>query len=185
MASGEYGDERQRPHYHAIIFGENFFEDRRPSKMSADYFESELLDELWQHQGACVIGDVTFDSANYVAGYTVKKLNGKYGVEAYENMGRIPPFGCMSTKPAIGKRWVEKHLDELVQHDTVIVNGAEQQPPRYYDEYVKKWCPDTYREIKNARVARSRERLANGVAGQSIAGTKTRQNFVARKNSTL
>lgn len=187
MACGEYGDERQRPHYHAILFGEDFQSDREFYKTDngISLYTSETLSDVWQHQGMCVIGDVTFDSANYVAGYTVKKLSGKLAIEQYDDLGRIPPFGAMSKNPAIGKRWIEKYLDEAVQFDTVIVNGAEQMLPRYYDEYLKKWCPQTYKDIKSKRVSDAQHRLEHNVVASPSVKAKVKQNKFLKKSSKI
>lgn len=159
MACGEYGEDNGRPHYHVILYGENFADDRVFFERSGDndLYTSPTLDHLWEYKGLAVIGDVTFDSANYVAGYTVKKLNGKQGAAAYENQGRIPPFGLSSRRPAIGKRWIEDYKSEALQHDSVIVNGHQQMLPRYYDEYIKRCDAGTYYDLKRARMAKNAE----------------------------
>ena len=71
---GEYGDENKRPHYHAIIFGHDFSEDREFFKNSGEskLYVSPSLMELW-HYGWHTIGDVTWQSASYVARYVMKK----------------------------------------------------------------------------------------------------------------
>lgn len=169
IGCGEYGDRNERPHYHALIYGYDF-PDREfleKSKGSGeDLYVSNQLNKLWEFKGKAVIGKVTYDSAAYVAGYTLKKQNGENAKQLYDATGRHPPFGLMSKKPAIGKRWIEKWFDEVVDHDAVYVNGAKQQPPRYYDEYIKKWAPLTFKEIKEGRIKRAQDRLdtAKGVS---------------------
>lgn len=95
---GEYGSSRytMRPHYHAIIFGQNH--------------SRETLAELWQ-KGSCDSGTVTPESARYVAGYinstkTPEQLN-----------GRVPEFSRMSRNPGIGFGCVE-HL--VTFHQTKV-----------------------------------------------------------------
>lgn len=77
---GEYGELNLRPHYHALIF--NFdFKDKIHYKTHKDnkYYVSKELDALWSDPetkeplGYCVIGDLTFESAAYVARYCLKK----------------------------------------------------------------------------------------------------------------
>lgn len=179
MACGEYGEHTERPHYHAIVFGYDFSDDRKYYKNSpsGSLYNSQILSDSWGNKGHCVIGDVTFDSASYVASYTVKKLTGEMGKETYEKLGRLPPFGAMSTKPAIGKRWIEDNLDDVVNHDSVVVRGHEQRPPRYYDEYLKKYNPKKYDKIKSERQRKMKEMqkkniIANPVNTEIIANSK-------------
>lgn len=73
---GEYGERTARPHYHAILF--NF---DPPDKVlwkvvnGHRYYISKSLEEIWG-LGHVVIGEVTFESAAYVARYVMKKING-------------------------------------------------------------------------------------------------------------
>ena len=74
LMCGEYGDKRGRPHFHALIWGTDFFHDRRKFKqMNGGYwlYNSNLLDSYWGH-GHAVISNVTFESASYVGGYCFK-----------------------------------------------------------------------------------------------------------------
>lgn len=114
--SGEYSGLTFRPHYHAILFGA-FFTDRKPWKKSPSghlLYASETLDKIWSH-GDCYIGDVTFESAQYVASYINKKVVGKNAPEYYKRVspdGEFywlkPEFSNMSRKPGIGRSWYEK-----------------------------------------------------------------------------
>lgn len=84
---GEYGDINLRPHYHAIIFGYDF-PDKYPfcDRNGNVIYRSPLLESLWtvprgkplagQSLGYSSIGEVSFASAAYVAGYSQKKLIG-------------------------------------------------------------------------------------------------------------
>ena len=72
---GEYGEKYDRPHYHAILFNTNF-SDRKQLQGHKGLTTSETLSKLWG-KGHSSIGDVTFQSAAYVAGYVQKKINGK------------------------------------------------------------------------------------------------------------
>ena len=137
-----------RPHYHAILFGMDFkdkyhFKDS-PSGMPL--YRSEILEGLWT-KGFSSIGTVTFESAAYVARYTTKKINGELeeeicdqGLRHYERLtddGEIisckSEFTRMSNRPGIGKRWYEHYAEtDIWPHDSVIMNGKEVKPPRYY-----------------------------------------------------
>jgi hypothetical protein len=43
---------------------------------SGDLFTSDMLTKCWG-MGHCLVGDLTFESAAYVARYVVKKINGQ------------------------------------------------------------------------------------------------------------
>lgn len=74
-----------RPHYHACMF--NFdFDDKVPEKRSSSgsvLYRSPTLDSLWG-QGGALIGDLTFESAAYVARYCLKKVTGEAAPAHYE-----------------------------------------------------------------------------------------------------
>lgn len=151
LACGEYGETnpktgvvdggKYRAHFHALLFGFNF-PDRKPCKLlgGAELFNSAILDSTWGH-GACKIGEVTFESAAYVARYAMKKVTGDLAAAAYiiitedgEMIERCPEMLVMSKRPAIGKEWFEKFGKHIYHRDKVIARGKEMQPPRYYDK---------------------------------------------------
>jgi len=73
---GEYGGRTRRPHYHAIVFGENFLDKSRTYKIDKRgnrLWNSDLLDAAWQGRGYGVVAKMTFKSALYVARYSLKK----------------------------------------------------------------------------------------------------------------
>jgi len=85
---GEYGDLGGRPHYHLVLFGANPF----------DAELREYVESRWKH-GFVHIGNFSPSVANYVAGYTVKKMGKR---DDPRLMGRAPEFATMSRRPAIG-----------------------------------------------------------------------------------
>ena len=75
FACGEYGEQFSRPHYHACVFG------WRPCDLellsvrdSISLYKSRFLSDTWG-LGHVTVGDVTFESAAYVARYVLKKVN--------------------------------------------------------------------------------------------------------------
>lgn len=85
FAVGEYGDQTFRPHYHAALFG-----------VGVDDLKS--VQQSWD-KGFVYLGDLTFASAQYVAGYVTKKMTGKDDARLG---GRYPEFARMSLRPGIG-----------------------------------------------------------------------------------
>lgn len=145
---GEYGERTLRPHFHALFFGLHFA-DRyhwRSSSSGFDLFRSTALEALWTH-GYAEIGDVTFESAGYVARYCMKKVTGPGAEDHYkrvdirtgEIVDCVPEFTRMSLKPGIGLDWLRLYRSDVYRGDGnayVVVNGMKCKPPRYYDEYV-------------------------------------------------
>lgn len=140
---GEYGSDRFRPHYHAILF-DVAFADRRVhmrSKAGNITYTSALLSACWG-KGLCNFGAVTFDSAGYVARYCLKKVTGDLAARHYERLDPVtgelyhlePEYATMSNRPAIGQRWFEKYGKEVGIYDGVVSRGKLQRAPRYYDK---------------------------------------------------
>jgi hypothetical protein len=140
-ACGEYGSLNQRPHYHVLLFNCDFpdrvqvGENRRGDK----YYCSRELSGLWD-VGHSMLGEVTFDSAAYVARYIVKKITGDLAGAHYQSVDsdgvvydRLPEFTVMSRRPGIGSGYYEKFGQEVRDHDNVVINGRPVRPPRFYD----------------------------------------------------
>jgi len=152
LACGEYGETTLRPHYHAILFGLDFPDKityKKPRKPGdAGLFRSESLNRIWG-KGMCTIGPVTFETSAYVARYSAKKVTGNAAEEHYR--GRVPEFLRVSTKPAIGLRWIQKYQDETYYSDSVISRGHESKPPRFYDKQLRRNDDQEHDKIKLAR----------------------------------
>jgi len=151
---GEYGDATERPHYHLILFGENFAEDRTPYKKTdwGPTFKSESLNRLWSH-GFCVIGNVSFESAAYVARYCIKKITGPAAQEHYGE--RIPEFATMSRRPGIAADWFKRYNTDVYPTDEVIMRGVPSKPPRYYDNLQKQLNAELFKHIQFTRLAKA------------------------------
>lgn len=135
---GEYGEDFGRPHYHILLFNCQFRDKvfYKKSKSGETLYTSDIVRELWPY-GHNSIGDVTFDSAAYVAGYVVDKINGEKADEHYYNPDNgvfmQPEFSLMSRRPGIGTGFYERFAREIYRSDSVVLNGAEFPPPRFYD----------------------------------------------------
>lgn len=166
FACGEYGDQLGRPHYHAILWGLPLSD---KICYAGDLSISPFVNTVWGH-GNVMIGNVTFQSAGYVARYALKKVRGTPAVIKEHYGDKHPEFLRMSRRPGIGRGWAEKYIDEI-QSDTLIVNGAKCKPPRYYDDYLAK-----HREAQ-ARLIKERRKRA---AAASIHNTGRR--LIVREN---
>lgn len=144
--AGEYGDLNDRPHYHAIVFG-LFFADRKFFKQSPagfNIYTSDTLSALWPY-GHASVGDVSFESAAYVARYVTKKVTGDSAAEHYQRVDELtgevysltPEFSKCSNRPGIGFDWWQKYGKEVLARGNVVMDGVEMKPPRYYAKICK------------------------------------------------
>jgi hypothetical protein len=172
---GEYGDETSRPHHHACIFG-YAFPDKEPWSMSNGMvlYRSKELEKLWPF-GNSLIGDVTYESAAYVARYVMKKQTGnggyfeygayckyprelKTGIQAPVHYHRTPPYITMSRKPGLGRSWLDKYKSDLYPSDNVVFGTTSKgKPPRYYDAHMEESDPLTFSQVKIKRLQKAME----------------------------
>lgn len=180
--AGEYGEKKKRPHFHACLFGADW-NDRIFFKKSGQFnlYTSARLERLWPH-GYSTTGTLTFESAQYVAGYITKKITGDlaeghYRIAVDDSTGEVsyrePEFCHMSLKPGIGQAWLERFHTDIYPHGMVVVNGKETNPPRYYDKWFKK------REGESDVAARLAE-LREGAA-RLVAPHRTDERLAARE----
>lgn len=162
---GEYGEENQRPHYHALLFGEDFHEDKvkwSKNKRGEHIYVSKLLEERWG-KGFCTIGELTYESAAYCARYIMKKITGPMAQQAYTrtdpNTGETwrvkPEYVTMSRRPGIASTWWDKYKGEIFPADEVRHEAKKFRPPRYYDN---KLDPTDLETVKDKRRQRIKQR---------------------------
>lgn len=165
-----------RPHYHALIFGYQFPDLVLHSiRNGIKLFTSEILANLWscpksdERYGYVTVGNVTFQSAAYVARYMMKKVKGEDSELRYfsrDSEGRLfvdvggeihpiePERARMSNKPGIASNWFDLYYKDVYNEvaDYVILDGRKVRPPRYYDVLYQRISPEDYDAIKEARV---------------------------------
>lgn len=150
---GEYGERNKRPHYHACLFGVDF-KDRVAIKPGLWF--SPLLSEVWG-LGHSSVGDLTYESAAYVARYVCSKLTGPEGEKEYSrydsDTGEVwcvrAPYVTMSRRKGIGSSWFEKFASDVYPSDEVVHKGRRFRPPRFYDNKL----PEPDLELLKARRA--------------------------------
>lgn len=150
FACGEYGEQFQRPHYHACVFG--YWPDDAflyTVRSGSELYLSPMIGRLWPF-GFHTIGKVNFESAAYVARYVLKKVNGEPAGEHYH--GRVPEFVVMSRKPGIAADWIKTYYGDVYPADYVVVRDKfKLKPPRYYDQIYDEECNGDLEYIKNKR----------------------------------
>jgi len=160
LQCGEYGDQLNRPHHHILLFGFRFSDEYLWRKRDGYRFtRSDSLEKLWR-LGNCEIGDVTFESAAYVARYITKKITGE---QSYDHYGsRIPEYITMSRRPGIASAWYDKFKSDVYPRDEIVTPaGYVQKPPRYYDKLFDLEIPSEMERIKNGREMRARAHSHN------------------------
>lgn len=149
---GEYGELLERPHYHGLIFGYDF-PDRtlwRTSSQGNPQWRSVELERLWPH-GFSMIAALTFETAAYTARYCTKKVHGELAADHYK--GREPEF--MTCSKGIGEAWLERFAFDTYRDDSVVSNGHQAKPPRYYDKKIKEHLPHEWRRTEIERMIRA------------------------------
>lgn len=173
---GEYGDELQRPHYHAIIFGYDFPDKKLLRSGTHPIYTSEILSDLWPF-GICSIGSVTFESAAYVARYVTKKITGESAEEHYGS--RTPEFVDMSRRPGVAKEFAEKFKKEILDNDSVICRGIPMKPPRFYDSLYDLSDSDSKKQLDD-----NRDRRAKLASIRNRSGNSTPERLAVREQCT-
>lgn len=158
---GEYGSINFRPHFHALLFGVQFGGLQECGK---NIYRSAELERLWPY-GFSSIGSVSYESAHYVATYSLKKVFGSRADSYYtrvdpatgEYLRVVPEFARMSLKPGVGYSWFQKYWREVyVPRDGVVLQGGRvAPPPRYYDSLLEKVSEDQLEYKKFLRYSNS------------------------------
>lgn len=155
---GEYGPKNGRPHYHQIIFNwiPNDLVEYKISKDGHKLYKSKTLQKIWG-KGFIIIGMISYESASYVARYTMKK-NGLAKVKReyytaeeidkktgeikiktkFRNIkGKIEnEFITMSTSPGIGAQYFYENFQKIKNNNGILINikgtAKIKKIPRYF-----------------------------------------------------
>jgi len=148
---GEYGDKLRRPHHHACLFNLKFPDEQIIfQKKDIKLNTSKILSELWPY-GFSTVGEMNYQTAAYVARYTIKKIGGEKAKDHYQ--GRKPEYATMSRKPGLGLEWIKQYKTDVYPHDFVVnQKGKKLKPPKYYDKYLENLDNLMYTKIKQDRV---------------------------------
>lgn len=148
-AVGEYGKERLRPHYHAIIFNA----------------EIRDIEKAWQ-LGSIHYGKVEGASVGYCLKYMLK-ANSKVGI--WDNDDRQPEFALMSK--GIGKKYLSDevmqwHLADLPNRMYVTVaDNKKCTMPRYYKDKIFKdenfENVEQMQQLKGIAIFHQKQRMEN------------------------
>lgn len=165
FAVGEYGEKGCRPHYHACVFG--WYPDSAESMaVGPRLVTCPSLERAWGH-GFVSVGELTPESAAYVAGYCLKKVTGKHAQDFYLNTEtgeyRPPEFLRVSrarkdeagrvVSGGVGAAFLDRITDDEFTTG-VAFSGGVVPAPRYYKKKLKELDP-----ARQARIAAAIEAL--------------------------
>lgn len=189
FACGEYGETTGRPHYHIAIFGENFSDDRyfwKSTRAGHPLYRSSRLAALW-NKGDADIGELTFESAAYIARYITKKITGEKAIEHYRREtpeGKeywLPPeFSVMSRRPGIGRTWIDTFKTSVYPHDRVVINERAAKPPRYYDQQLPEFELAAVKAARAAKIRPENNSPARRRAGEAIQRAQLKKRALER-----
>lgn len=154
IACGEYGEQTHRPHYHAIIFGEDF----RQGKVDINHqlYTNEALSQIWG-KGVISIAPVTMSSICYVCGYVYKKIADK------------DTFSLMSRRPGIGHNWLDKYKSDLLRTGSVTIEGREYPIPKRYLDWEKEYLDPAIIQRKEYAVANAHKATDRALDNKALA----------------
>lgn len=183
---GEYGDDQLRPHYHALIFGYDFSEDRIQCRdeTGKTYFKSPSLDKIWSY-GLTDIRPITTETVNYVCKYVTKKMTGprkdswldRIDAQTGELVRVYPEFATMSRNPGLGARWYDKFKNDVYPDNFVVLKGKQKPVPKYYNRRLKQQDPELHQVVNAKAQEEAKKRI-----GETTPERRQVKEKIARAN---
>jgi hypothetical protein len=210
---GEYGSKSGRAHYHVILFNIKIY-DKEPdpqqpiSHSGEKQYFSETLQKIWG-KGRISFGTVTPESCNYVARYTLKKVNGLKKEEHYSRLlieETIDPetgeltfvhntiqvvqeFSAQTTQPGIGYFFYQQYKNDFLSGDFIVQQGKkgtkQLHVPRYYDKLTAKADEALITDIKNKRKAKALQNDLRNPLEKTGARREVKQTVRQAKTKSL
>ena len=144
---------------------------------------SDALQELWPY-GFSTIGDVTFDSAAYVARYIMKKVTGDKAYEHYNKYGIEinPEYVSMSRRKGIAKEWFDKNWRDIYVEgqDSIVINGKKVRPPKYYDTQYEIVNPSDLNFLKNQRAINAEKYADNNTPDRLFVRERVKKAAISK-----
>ena len=167
FACAEYGANKERPHYHLIIFG---WIPKDLKKINKELYNSPTLDRIW-NKGFISIGiDINEKTLKYCIKY-LQKINNPIGIEK-EN-----------EKIYMSKGIAKKNYSQKIyKTDNIYINGITYPTPRYFDKLLEKENPILLEKIREKRkkVSRIGDTLDKAIANKK--NYKIEQEFLKKHN---
>lgn len=109
--AGEYGEITGRPHFHAALFGIDAF------TAGGSDGQGGIVQACWAPYGFSYVGQLTWESSQYIAGYLTKKVQGdELSVREFCRMSLRPGIGAGAMGDVARVLSTEVGLDSVVQN---------------------------------------------------------------------
>lgn len=148
IVSCEYGTNKKRPHFHAIIFGYNpkNQEYLRTTPKGFKLYKSEELSKLWK-KGFHSIGEANEKTAYYIAKYSLSNSKHQIIRDQSGEIVELCDYMRCSTSPAIGLRFFERNYESIMEDSKFTGKPV----PRYYLKKLEQISPAVLSEYKSLR----------------------------------
>lgn len=127
-------------------------------------YRSAQLERLWPF-GFHWIGDVSFESAAYVARYVMKKVvtdrddqdrlimkdTGEVLNKEYVTMSRGSGDRSLVFDGGIGSGWYKKYKSDVYPYGNRVVRGRDMRPPKFYDKLYEGDDPVGFEDLQFIR----------------------------------
>lgn len=164
LLCGEYGPNgTHRPHYHILIFN------WRPEKLKfwKYNFRGEKLykcDELYKKdpkkpgiwgKGFVTVGDLTYESACYVARYCSKKLFKGIKHETLKKAEIQPEFILLSRNGGIGLKYWQEHKNQIL-NTGIMIKQKNKRIPKYFERKFKELDENSFNKYRLKKILRGK-----------------------------
>lgn len=172
LGCGELGSQSKRAHYHLILFGyrpDDLELHSRGSNGDLLYISKDL-EKLWA-KGFVMVGDVSYQSAGYVARYTTKKV------------ADDDSFLVCSSRPGIGYQYYEDHKQDILSSGFVYGDFGDNYKapiPRYFEKYLRKDFPVEYDALIKERMRRTLMSQDNDMINHQFTNPEELKDYIAQ-----
>lgn len=146
----ELGTTSRRPHGHLLVFGRDFARGEPVARgANGDIcYRSAELSALWP-EGHASVGDLTRQSAGYVARYVVAERRDRAGpmLEAVAHPVTGDPVFLRPSAPwarsqGLGRGWFEQYGRQAIEQGAIVEAGGVRRPiPAFYSKLAKRAFP--------------------------------------------
>lgn len=178
---GEYGDKNKRPHWHMLLFNENFEKDRMPMPMSkTDHvqYHSETLSKLWAC-GRISIEDCNPNNIIYISQYSVKKFKNNDERKKYK---AVQSF---SNRSKFNVKWVRRNPTEIIKGYIADKDGKKYRIPKSYLQNLKNSENNYYRKCYEQYENTIQSNIINTNTRDLIKSQKIKSEQIRKRNENL